>query len=64
MVGATLGVAIMGAVFAHYAGQASSGAFTTGLQTALRIGGGGELLGAVIAFVGVRGNALARRDEG
>jgi predicted MFS family arabinose efflux permease len=66
MVGATLGVAIMGAVFAHYAGQgssdSSSGAFVSGLQTALRIGGAGELIGAVIAFAGVRGNALARRD--
>jgi EmrB/QacA subfamily drug resistance transporter len=62
MVGATLGVAIMGAVFAHYAGQGSSGAFVSGLQTALRIGGAGELLGASIAFAGVRGNALARRD--
>lgn len=62
MVGATLGVAIMGAVFAHYAGQGSSSTFVSGLQNALRIGGVGELLGAVIAFVGVRGNALARRD--
>jgi DHA2 family methylenomycin A resistance protein-like MFS transporter len=62
MIGATLGVAIMGTVFAHYAGQGSSSAFISGLQTALRIGGAGELLGAAIAFVGVRGNALARRD--
>ena len=62
MVGATLGVAVMGAVFAHYAGQGSPGAFVSGLQTALRIGGAGELLGAAIAFAGVGGNALARRD--
>jgi hypothetical protein len=65
MIGATLGVAIMGAVFAHYAGQGSSdgtsGAFVTGLQTALRTGGAGELLGAAIAFAGVHGSALARR---
>jgi len=62
MVGATLGVAIMGAIFAHYAGQGSSGAFVSGLQTALRVGGAGELLGAAIAFAGVRGNALARSN--
>lgn len=62
MVGATLGVAIMGTVFAHYARQGSRTAFVTGLQTALRIGGAGELLGAAIAFIGVRGDALARRD--
>jgi MFS family permease len=63
MVGATLGVAIMGTVFAHYAGQGSPTAFANGLQTALRIGGAGELLGAAIAFIGVRGDALTRRDE-
>jgi predicted MFS family arabinose efflux permease len=62
MVGATLGVALMGTVFAHYSGQGSPSAFTTGLRVAFWIGGAGELLGAVIAFVGVRGNALARRD--
>lgn len=66
MVGATFGVAVMGAVFAHYADQGSSdgssGAFVTGLQTALRIGGAGELLGAAIAFAGVHRGALARSD--
>ena len=62
MVGATLGVAIMGAVFAHHAGQGSPGALVAGLQSALRIGGAGELLGAAIAFAGVRGDALCRRE--
>ena len=63
MVGAMLGVALMGTIFAHYAGQGSAAAFTTGLHTALLIGGAGELLGAVIALVGVRGDALTRREE-
>ena len=33
-----------------------------GCTAALRLGGAGELLGAVIALAGVRGNALARRE--
>ena len=62
MVGATLGVALMGTVFAHYSGQGSPSAFTTGLRAALWIGGAGELLGALVAFIGVRGDALTRRE--
>ncbi|HWE76703.1 MAG TPA: MFS transporter [Stellaceae bacterium] len=62
MIGATLGVALMGTVFAHYSGQGGSNAFTNGMRAALWIGGAGELLGAVIAFARVRGDALARRD--
>ncbi len=61
MVGATLGVAIMGAIFAGHAGQGSPGAFTAGLAAALRIGATGEFLGAVIAIAGVRGDVLTRR---
>ncbi|HEX3972902.1 MAG TPA: MFS transporter [Stellaceae bacterium] len=63
MVGATLGVALMGTVFAHEAGQGGPSAFTNGLRAAFWIGGAGELLGALIAFAGVRGDALARRAE-
>ena len=62
MIGATLGVALMGTIFAHYSRQGSPSAFSTGLRIALWIGGTGELLGAAIAFIGVRGNALARRE--
>lgn len=57
MVGATLGVAILGAVFA---GHATPGA-TAGLHAALLIGGLGELLGAMIAFSFVRPDVLGRR---
>jgi DHA2 family methylenomycin A resistance protein-like MFS transporter len=63
MIGATLGVALIGTVFAHYSGQGGPTAFTDGLRVAFWIGGAGELLGAAIAFVGVRGDALTRRDE-
>jgi EmrB/QacA subfamily drug resistance transporter len=55
MVGATLGVAILGAVFAHFAGQdAAAEGVVPGLRAALSIGGLGTLAGAAIAlaFVG------------
>jgi predicted MFS family arabinose efflux permease len=55
MVGATLGVAVLGAVFAHFAGQqAAAESFLPGLRAALGIGGAAEIAGAAIAlaFVG------------
>jgi len=51
MVGATLGIAILGAVFAHFAGQAAAAeTFLTGLRAAMTLGAGAELAGAVIAL--------------
>ena len=51
MVGATLGVAILGAVFAHFAGQeASERTFMPGLRAALGIAGAAELAGALVAL--------------
>jgi len=52
MVGATLGIAVLGALFAASAGQGASGApaIAAGLRMALAVGGAGELLGAVIAW--------------
>src|SRR5215469_4671662 len=44
MVGATLGVAILGAVFASHAGQGSPAGFAAGWRTAFLIGGAGEML--------------------
>lgn len=60
MIGATLGVAILGSIFAAYAGQqaASSADFLHGLQAALTAGGAGEMLGAAIAFACVRRSSL------
>jgi predicted MFS family arabinose efflux permease len=66
MVGATLGVAILGALFALHAGEAAasgvaasagSGAILAGLRLAFLGGGAAELLGGAIAFV-VRPDAL------
>jgi EmrB/QacA subfamily drug resistance transporter len=61
MVGATLGVAILGSVFAHFAGaQAAMGAgFLPGLRAALACGGIAELAGALAAFWFIRSDSLA-----
>ncbi|HEU4617932.1 MAG TPA: MFS transporter [Gammaproteobacteria bacterium] len=65
MIGATLGVAILGAVFAHYAGQSLSAAhFASGMRAALGLGGAAELAGAVVALKFIGGTAgEARRAE-
>ncbi len=64
MVGATLGVAMLGAAFAVHAGQGSPQAFLTGLHTAFRIGGAGEMVGAILAFCFVWRDALVRSSAG
>ena len=51
MVGATFGVAILGAIFAHFAGQAGAARdFLAGLLPALGVGGTAELAGALLAL--------------
>ncbi len=51
MVGATLGVAILGAVFAHFAGQDAGGHdFMPGFRAALAMGGIAELAGVLVAI--------------
>jgi len=57
MVGATLGVAILGAVFAHFAGQhAGAQTFLSGLRAALGLGGAIELAGAAVALRHIPGD--------
>jgi EmrB/QacA subfamily drug resistance transporter len=60
MVGATLGVAILGAVFAAHAGQdaAVGPGFLSGLRAALIGSGVAELIGAAIAFAFIRHDSL------
>jgi hypothetical protein len=53
MVGATLGVAVLGAVFAQGVG-------TQGLAPAYLVGGIGELIGAAVAFAFIRCDSLRR----
>lgn len=60
MVGATLGVAILGALFAAHAGTHAAGGdeFLTGMRTALAGGGAAELVGAVVAIAFIRKDSL------
>ncbi len=71
IMGATLGVAVLGAVFAAYAGargvDGSAGTATldgmlAGLRAAFRAGAAGEALGALIAFAFVRHDSLRPPD--
>jgi hypothetical protein len=63
MVGATMGIAILGALFAAFAGQIASGGgeFLSGLRAAMLVGGSAELVGAVIAFAFIRADSLRRK---
>jgi len=60
MVGATMGVAILGSVFAAYAGQQADvvAGFMPGLRAAMIAAGLAELLGAVIAALLIRHDSL------
>jgi MFS transporter, DHA2 family, methylenomycin A resistance protein len=57
MIGATLGVAVLGAVFAMHVAE---GVGTRGLATAYFVGGIGELIGAAVAFAFIRRDSLHR----
>lgn len=59
------GVAILGSIFAAYAGQqfASDADFLRGLQAALTTGGAGEILGAVLAFACIRRGSLETKTS-
>lgn len=63
MVGATLGVGLLGALFAAHARQGSTESFFAGLHAAFLAGGAGELLGALLAFCFVRRDALGRKQN-
>ncbi|HEX7969514.1 MAG TPA: MFS transporter [Stellaceae bacterium] len=60
MIGATLGIAVLGAIFAAYTGQSpgDAAAVTHGLRMALPVGAAGELLGALLAAGFIRRGAL------
>jgi hypothetical protein len=66
MIGATLGVAVLGAVFAMLAGGIGEGSdIVAGLAPAYVGGGIVEMIGAAAAFVFIRRDSLhpARRQE-
>jgi MFS transporter, DHA2 family, methylenomycin A resistance protein len=60
MVGATMGVAILGSVFAAYAGQQANivAGFMPGLRAAMIAAGSAELLGGIIAAAVIRRDSL------
>jgi EmrB/QacA subfamily drug resistance transporter len=64
MVGATLGVAVLGSLFAAYAGQQANTieSFLTGLRAAMTAAGVAELLGAAVAFTFIRANSLDAKN--
>src|SRR5262249_52602391 len=57
MVGATLGIAILGAIFAAHAGGGTTEGTITGLRLAFLGGAIGELTGMVIALVFTRADS-------
>jgi hypothetical protein len=62
MVGATLGVAALGALFAVHAGQQKSPeAMVSGLRLAYFSGAVVELAGALIALACIRGDSMEQR---
>ena len=64
MVGATLGIAVLGAVFAVFAGNADAGGhIVRGLVPAYIGGGIGEMLGAIAAFTLIRRGSLNPATE-
>jgi DHA2 family methylenomycin A resistance protein-like MFS transporter len=65
MVGATLGVAVLGAVFAVFAGSADAGGhIVSGLVPAYICGGIGEMLGAIAAFTFIGRGSLHPAPHG
>jgi predicted MFS family arabinose efflux permease len=58
MVGATLGVAVLGALFAAMAGAGGGHDFLAGFAPALMVGGAGQLLGAAVAACFIHRDAL------
>jgi EmrB/QacA subfamily drug resistance transporter len=62
MVGATVGVAVLGAVFAAHAGQhAAAARFIGGLHLAFSGGAAAEFLGALLALAFIRRDSLQRK---
>jgi DHA2 family methylenomycin A resistance protein-like MFS transporter len=64
MVGATLGVAVLGSIYAVHAGQGAREATVAGLRLALLGGAIGELSGAVLAFAFIRSDSMQQKQKG
>lgn len=64
MVGATLGVAVLGSIYAVHAGQGSPDATVAGLRLALLGGAVSELTGAALAFALIRSDSMEQKQKG
>jgi hypothetical protein len=58
MIGATLGIAALGALYAIFAAKGTTPAITTGLRLAFLGGGAVELVGALIAARFIRTDSM------
>jgi hypothetical protein len=59
MIGATLGIAVLGAVFAMFAGGVGEGSHIVAGFAPAYVGGGiGEMIGAAAAFAFIRRDSL------
>jgi MFS transporter, DHA2 family, methylenomycin A resistance protein len=63
MTGATLGVAVLGALFAMFTGSGDGGHLAAGLAPAYIGGGIGEMAGAIAAFLFIRHDSLRQRPR-
>jgi predicted MFS family arabinose efflux permease len=61
MVGATLGVAVLGAIYAAHEGGGDAAAALPGLRLAYFTGGGVELAGALVALLFIRADSTEQR---
>jgi hypothetical protein len=61
MVGATMGIALLGAIYAAHAQAGGTPAMLSGLRWAFLGGAIGELSGAVIALIYTRANSMVQK---
>lgn len=61
IVGATLGIAVLGSLFAVHVGAGGREGFIAGMRAAFLLGGAGELLGAWIAWLCTPHDSLERK---
>ncbi|HKA75137.1 MAG TPA: MFS transporter [Xanthobacteraceae bacterium] len=62
MVGATLGIAVLGSLFAVHAGEGAPESMITGLRLAFLGGAAAELTGAALAFAFIRAGDMEQRS--
>jgi EmrB/QacA subfamily drug resistance transporter len=61
MIGATLGIAVLGAIYAVHGGGSETAAGLPGLRLAYLVGGGVELAGALAALLFIRADSMEKK---